>query len=83
MDSDGHPAVRAAAVERLAGCFRQRMGEMAEVITAEMGCPITASRLGQVGEAYAAWNYFAELGRTLTWEEERPGRLGPSRLRRA
>ena len=48
---------------------------MAEVITAEMGCPITASRLGQVGEAYAAWNYFAELGRTLTWEEERPGRV--------
>jgi betaine-aldehyde dehydrogenase len=71
------PAVRAAAVERLAECFRQRLGEMAEVITAEMGCPITASRLGQAGEACAAWNYFAELGRTLTWEEERPGRLGP------
>src|SRR5207302_7662294 len=41
-----------------------------------------ASRLGQAGEAHAAWNYFAELGRTLTWEEERPGRLGPVAVHR-
>jgi aldehyde dehydrogenase (NAD+) len=67
------PAERAAAVARLAAAFGRRGDALAGVITAEMGCPITLSRLLQVGEARATWDYYAALGAGWAWEEERPG----------
>jgi aldehyde dehydrogenase (NAD+) len=76
------PAERAAVVGRLAALYGERVNELAELITEEMGCPITFSQLGQTGQAHAVYGYYAELGKTLTWEEERPGMMGPVTVRR-
>ena len=76
------PADRAAAVRRLADVFGRRMAELSELITAEMGSPIAFSQIGQTGQTYTLWSYFAELGRTLNWEEERAGVLGPIIVRK-
>jgi aldehyde dehydrogenase (NAD+) len=76
------PGERAATVARLAEIFGRRIPEMAALITAEMGSPIAFSRLGQAGHTQAMWSYFAELGRSFTWEEERAGMLGPVVVRR-
>src|SRR4029450_3633571 len=41
------PAERIDAVRRLAAAYGERRREMAELITAEMGAPISFSKLGQ------------------------------------
>src|SRR5690349_13373525 len=46
------PQERIAAVQRFADAYAARMPEMAEIITLEMGSPITFSHLGQ---SAAAW----------------------------
>jgi aldehyde dehydrogenase (NAD+) len=76
------PMDRAAAIRRLAEVFGRRKAELSELITAEMGAPISFSQVGQTGQTYALWSYFAELGRTVEWEEERQGLLGPIVVRR-
>jgi aldehyde dehydrogenase (NAD+) len=76
------PAERAAVVGRLAALYGERVNELAELITEEMGSPITFSQLGQTGQAHAVYGYYAELGKTLTSEEERPGMMGPVTVRR-
>ena len=75
------PAERAAAVGRLAEIFAGRTGEMAALITAEMGSPISYTQRIQAWPAnFLA--YFAQLGAEYTWEEERPGMIGPVTVRR-
>ena len=75
------PAERAAAVGRLAEVFAGRAGEMAALITAEMGSPIAFSQMTQAGPPnFLA--YYAKLGAEYTWEEERPGMIGPVAVRR-
>jgi betaine-aldehyde dehydrogenase len=76
------PAERAAVVARLTELYAQRLGDLSELITAEMGCPISFSQLGQIGQAQAVYGYFAELGKDFPWEEERAGLMGPVTVRR-
>ena len=76
------PADRAAAVSRLADIYATRLGEMAELITAEMGSPITFSQLAQAPQPQMMLSYFAELGKNFTWEDDRPGMFGPVTVRR-
>src|SRR5258705_6773974 len=76
------PADRAEAVGRLAGLYAARIGEMAELITEEMGSPITFSQLAQAPQPQMMLSYFAELGKTFTWEDDRPGLFGPVTVRR-
>jgi aldehyde dehydrogenase (NAD+) len=76
------PAERAAVVARLAELYAQRLGDLSELITAEMGSPITFSQLGQTGQAHAVYAYFAGLGADVAWEEERAGLMGPVTVRR-
>jgi aldehyde dehydrogenase (NAD+) len=76
------PGERAAAVGRLAGLLAERRDEVAALITEEMGCPVTVSRLGQVGEAQAVWSWFAELGAGFEWEDERAAPMGTVTVRR-
>lgn len=76
------PAQRAEAVGRLAGLYAERMGEFADLITEEMGSPITFSQLAQAPQPQMMLSYFAELGKTFTWEDERPGLFGPVTVRR-
>ena len=74
------PAERAAAVTRLGDAFARRKGEVGALLTAEMGAPI--SQPLQAEAVPVIWHYFAELGRTFAWEEERPAALGPFVVRR-
>jgi betaine-aldehyde dehydrogenase len=76
------PADRADVVGRLADLYAARLGEMAELITEEMGSPITFSQLAQAPQPQMMLSYFAELGRNFTWEDDRPGLFGPVTVRR-
>jgi len=76
------PADRAAAVGRLADLYAARLGEFAELITEEMGSPITFSQLAQAPQPQMMLSYFAELGKNFIWEDERPGLFGPVTVRR-
>ncbi|MEZ0074864.1 aldehyde dehydrogenase [Planotetraspora sp. GP83] len=75
-------AERAAVVGRLAEIYAARQGEIADVITLEMGCPITFSQLAQAPQPLGMLQYFAELGKTFAVEDERPGMFGPVTVRR-
>jgi aldehyde dehydrogenase (NAD+) len=76
------PADRAAAVGRLADLYAGKLGDFAELITAEMGSPITFSQLAQAPQPQMMLSYFADLGQTFTWEDDRPGMFGPVTVRR-
>src|SRR5262245_39490370 len=71
-----------AAVGKLADLYAGRLDDFAELITAEMGWPITFSRLAQAPQPQMMLSYFAELGKTFTWEDDRQGMLGPVTVRR-
>ncbi|MEU8385517.1 aldehyde dehydrogenase [Streptosporangium sp. NPDC048865] len=75
-------AERSAVVGRLAELYAARQGEMAELITLEMGSPITFSQLAQAPQPLGMLQYYAELGRTFPVEEERPGTFGTVTVRR-
>ncbi|WP_433243866.1 aldehyde dehydrogenase [Streptosporangium sp. CA-135522] len=75
-------AERAAVVDRLAEIYAARQSEMAEIITLEMGCPITFSRMAQAPQPLGMLQYYAELGRTFPVEEERAGTFGPVTVRK-
>ncbi|GII87279.1 aldehyde dehydrogenase [Sphaerisporangium siamense] len=75
-------AERAEVVGRLADLYAARQAEMAELITREMGSPITFSRLAQAPQPLGMLQYYSALGRTFAVEDERPGVFGPVVVRR-
>ncbi|GAA4979329.1 aldehyde dehydrogenase [Nonomuraea thailandensis] len=75
-------AERAEVIGRLAAVYNERQGEMAQLITEEMGSPITFSNLAQAPQPLGMLQYYAELGRTFQQEEQRPGLFGPITVRR-
>jgi len=70
------PADRIAAVQRFSDLYAARMMDMAQVITTEMGSPITFSQLAQAPAAWMMLNNFIEVATAHEWEEERMGVLG-------
>jgi aldehyde dehydrogenase (NAD+) len=76
------PEERAAAVGKLADLYAAKLGEFAELITEEMGSPITFSQLAQAPQPQMMLSYFAELGKTFPFEDERQGLFGPVTVRR-
>lgn len=75
-------AERGDVMARLGAALQQRADVMATTITAEMGCPISFSTIGQVMAAHMVLDYFTNLARTYPFEEVRPGMLGPALVRR-
>ncbi|MEO3792503.1 aldehyde dehydrogenase [Nonomuraea sp. B10E15] len=75
-------AERAEVIGRLAAIYNERQGEMARLITEEMGSPITFSNLAQAPQPLGMLQFYAELGKTFQQEEERPGLFGPLTVRR-
>ncbi|GAA2214869.1 aldehyde dehydrogenase [Nonomuraea monospora] len=75
-------AERAEVIGRLAAIYNERQGEMAQLITEEMGSPITFSNLAQAPQPLGMLQYYAELGQTFVQEEQRPGLFGPITVRR-
>ena len=70
------PAERIAAVRRLAELYGARRKEMAQLITSEMGAPISFSRFAQATLPMILLNAFADLAEAYPWEERRPGHYG-------
>ena len=64
-------AERAAAMDRLAAALENRAQDTARLVTAEMGMPITASRLHNAEAPVAMLRYYAALARALQPEEVR------------
>ncbi|MFG1945137.1 aldehyde dehydrogenase [Nonomuraea sp. NPDC048826] len=75
-------AERAAVLARLAEIYAERQSEMAELITEEMGSPITFSNLAQVPQPLGMLQYYAQYGATFEQEDQRPGIFGPVTVRR-
>ncbi|WP_166133779.1 aldehyde dehydrogenase [Nocardioides ochotonae] len=70
------PQERIAVLEVFSGLYAARMQEMAEVITAEMGSPISFSQLAQSPAPWMQIEAFLGIARDFAWEETRPGVLG-------
>jgi aldehyde dehydrogenase (NAD+) len=70
------PEERIAAVQRFTDTYMTRMGDMAQIITTEMGSPITFSQLGQSGAAWMILNTFIGIAQQFPWEDTRAGMMG-------
>ncbi|MFF0496562.1 aldehyde dehydrogenase [Nocardia aobensis] len=71
------PAERIAVIRELAARYEPRREEIAQLITAEMGAPITFSRSAQARLPGALIGAFADLAARHPWDETRSGLLGP------
>ena len=69
-------------IVKLSQAIQARSGELAEIITAEMGSPSSCSLMGQVFAPTMVLDGCAELARTFPFEEIRPGVLGPVLVRK-
>jgi acyl-CoA reductase-like NAD-dependent aldehyde dehydrogenase len=70
------PAERTAVVRRLAKVYGERRSETAEVITSEIGAPISFSQRAQVGLPAMMMSAFCDLAASYPWQEARPGMYG-------
>jgi betaine-aldehyde dehydrogenase len=70
------PQERIDAVQAFSGLYAAKMGEMAELITREMGSTIAFSNLGQAPAAWMQIEAFLGIAREFGWESSRPGVLG-------
>jgi betaine-aldehyde dehydrogenase len=74
------PVERAEILTKVAAQLVAEMNEMAEIITNEMGSPISFSALGQVLAPSMIFNYYADLASTFAFDELRTGLLNPNML---
>lgn len=70
------PAERIASVRRLAELYGQRRAEMAEVITSEIGAPISFAKRAQVALPAMMMAAFCDLAERYPFTEVRPGMYG-------
>jgi betaine-aldehyde dehydrogenase len=74
------PAERGEILRKAAAQIMAEMADLAEIITREMGAPITFSNLGQVMAPMMIFNYYADLAGTFAFDEVRDGLLNPKVL---
>jgi betaine-aldehyde dehydrogenase len=74
------PAERGEILRKAAGQIMAETADLAEIITREMGAPITFSNLGQVMAPMMIFNYYADLAGTFAFDEVRDGLLNPKVL---
>jgi acyl-CoA reductase-like NAD-dependent aldehyde dehydrogenase len=70
------PPERIAAVERIAAAYKERRAEVAELISTEIGAPITFAKRVQARLPLTAMAAFCTVAGEYTWEEARPGFYG-------
>jgi aldehyde dehydrogenase (NAD+) len=70
------PAERITVVEAFSALYAGRLGEMADLITTEMGSPTAFSNLAQAPAPWMQIEAFLTAAREFPWEEPRPGALG-------
>jgi aldehyde dehydrogenase (NAD+) len=76
------PDERAEYITKLSQAIMARSQELADTITREMGSPASWSLMGQVFSSTMVLDGWAELARSFTFEEHRPGGLGPTIVRK-
>jgi len=74
------PTERGEILAKVAAQITAEMTDMAEIITLEMGSPITFSTLGQVLAPTMIFSYYAELAKSFAFDEVRTGILNPQVL---
>ena len=70
------PEERIDVVQNFSNLYAGKMGEMAEVISTEMGSPLSFSNLAQAPAPWMQIEAFLAIARTFPWEETRAGSLG-------
>ena len=70
------PEERIAAVQRFSDIYAARMMDMAQIITTEMGSPISFSQLAQSPAPWMMLNTFIAEAAKYEWEESRIGMMG-------
>ena len=70
------PEERIAAVQRFCDAYAARMIDMADLITEEIGSPVSFSRLAQGPGAWAIIDAAVKTATAFPWEEERTGYTG-------
>jgi aldehyde dehydrogenase (NAD+) len=74
------PGERGAIVGAVGAQIMAEMNDMAEIITNEMGSPISFSIMGQVLAPSMIFGYYADLASTFAFDELRTGVLNPQVL---
>jgi len=70
------PAERIEALNRLAGIYKERRADMAALISAEIGAPISFAKMAQVGLPLTMISAFCGLAANYEWQQDRPGLYG-------
>jgi aldehyde dehydrogenase (NAD+) len=70
------PEERIEVVQAFSALYAGRLGEMADLITIEMGSPTSFSNLAQSPAPWMQIESFLAIAREFPWEQERPGALG-------
>jgi acyl-CoA reductase-like NAD-dependent aldehyde dehydrogenase len=70
------PAERIEAVGRLAGIYKERRADMAALISAEIGAPISFAKMAQVRLPLTMISAFCGLAANYEWQQDRPGLYG-------
>src|ERR1700723_3808444 len=70
------PPERIEALNRLAGIYKERRADMAALISAEIGAPITFAKMAQVRLPLTMMSAFCNFAATYEWRQDRPGLYG-------
>jgi acyl-CoA reductase-like NAD-dependent aldehyde dehydrogenase len=70
------PAERIEAITRLAGIYKERRADMAELISAEIGAPITFAKIAQIRLPLTMISAFCGLAGSYEWQQVRLGLYG-------
>lgn len=76
------PSERAAILRRLQQIIAERGDEMARLVSAEMGAPLTTAMMINHTPVNAVLDVMVGLADTFPWEESRTGAFGVSRIRK-
>ncbi|QWF23455.1 aldehyde dehydrogenase [Nocardioides sp. LMS-CY] len=76
------PEERIDVVQNFSNLYAAKLGEMAELISTEMGAPVSFSNLAQAPAPWMQIEAFLGIARTYPWEETRTGALGEVIVRR-
>ncbi|MFC7492885.1 MULTISPECIES: aldehyde dehydrogenase [unclassified Nocardioides] len=76
------PEERIEVVQNFSNLYAAKLGEMAEVISTEMGAPVSFSNLAQAPAPWMQIEAFLGIARSYPWEETRAGSLGEVIVRR-
>src|SRR6201988_482182 len=70
------PPERIEALTRLAGIYKERRADMAALISAEIGAPISFAKRAQVGLPLTMISAFCGMAQNYEWQQARPGLYG-------